>query len=110
MFMNKPIFLLSVIVLSILLSLSCQNKMTEDKEYSTTISGKITYRGVNIPGASVNSGSFATTTDSQGLYSLSIIHKGSFIMTATYQGRLGAINYSENIATTDQSLTKDIAQ
>ena len=96
--------ILSVITVLVILAFACQNKLTEEKEYITNVSGTLTYKGEGrvVP---VTAGVFDTTSDINGKYSLTVIHDGSFLFKA---GSL--INYTETIVTKSGSLTRNVAR
>ena len=107
----KRMFVLVVIV-CLFSVLSCQNKIALEKDYATTVNGKITKPsfvaggGARQPviGAVVSDGVLSTTSsDTSGQYSLTIYHNGSFIL----QINDGTHIYNEVISTKEEVLTKN---
>jgi hypothetical protein len=84
---------------------ACQNKTGMNKEYSTSVSGTLTYKTRGVV-ASIKAGFFDTTSDANGNYSLNVIHDGTFVFNISSP----LVNYSENISTTDEAITRNISK
>jgi hypothetical protein len=107
--MKRKFFL--ILAISLFALLSCQNKISQEKEYSTTVSGTITKAAlthvgrVPVSGAVISDGTLTTTSDASGKYSLTVFHSGAFILQIN--DGVHAI-YNEVISTVSDSITKNM--
>ena len=110
--MSKNIFCVFICILFFIFAtfFSCQNKTSTEKEHTTTVTGKLTKPAVTfvgripVTGATITALTFSTTTDTNGIYSLTIAHNGSFILTISDGVHA---DYNELVSTESLSIVKN---
>ena len=103
----KNIFAIVFVVL-FAAGFACQVKPLADKEYSTTVSGQLLMSTRPVPNAVIKAGGFDATSDTNGNYSVTVSHDGSFDLYIN--GYSGKFLYTEKVSTEVTSLIRNVSK